>query len=126
VQSGDITSEEVRARIRAAREGGGGLIGSGGQSGGAAGAAGEDDELAVRSNLGTAGGRPGIVFVEGPAGILSPRPVLVGVTDWSNSEILAGLEEGERVALIAVAGMIEETGQGMGGFRGPVGIRIPF
>jgi hypothetical protein len=48
------------------------------------------------------------------------------VTDWSNSEILAGLEEGEQVALIAVADMIEETGQGMGGFRAIGGVRIPF
>jgi HlyD family secretion protein len=126
VQSGDITPEEIQARIQAARGGGGGLIAIGGPNGGVAGAAGEEGERAVRSNLSTAGGRPGIVFVEGPDGTLSPRPILVGVTDWSNSEILAGLDEGERVALIGVAAMIEETGQGIGGFRGPVGIRIPF
>jgi hypothetical protein len=95
-----------------------------GPDGGAPGAAGEEGRP-VRSNASAAasGGRPGIVFVEGPDGTLSPRPILVGVTDWSNSEILAGLDEGERVALIAVAAMIEETGQGMGGFRG---VRIPF
>ena len=57
-------------------------------------------------------GRPGIVFVEGEDGKLAPRPILVGVTDWSNSEILVGLQEGERVALIAVAGLQEETNQG--------------
>jgi hypothetical protein len=48
---------------------------------------------------------------------LLPRAVLIGITDWSNSEILAGLNEGERVALIAVAGLSEEMNQGFR-FRG--------
>ncbi len=59
-------------------------------------------------------GRQGIVFVQEADGTLSPRPVLVGVTDWSNSEILAGLEEGERVAVLG--GSQLQTQQG--GFRG--------
>jgi HlyD family secretion protein len=124
IQSGDIPPE-IRAQLQAARGAGrGGFIVMDGPDGGAPGAAGEEGRP-VRSNASAAasGGRPGIVFVEGPDGTLSPRPILVGVTDWSNSEILAGLDEGERVALIAVAAMIEETGQGMGGFRG---VRIPF
>jgi HlyD family secretion protein len=135
VQAGDISLEELRAQVQAARGGGGGGIGGGGglivmrgPDGGEVGATGEGGGRPVRSNASAAvaGGRPGIVFVEGTDGTLSPRPILVGVTDWSNSEILAGLEEGERVALIGVAAMIQETGQGGMGFRGPVGIRIPF
>ena len=131
VQSGDISPEQIRAQIQAARGGGGGgggFIAIGGPNGDAAGGAEDGGGRAARSNASAAatGGRPGIVFVEGPDGTLSPRPILVGVTDWSNSEILAGLEEGERVALIAVAGMIEETGQGRGGFRAIGGIRLPF
>jgi HlyD family secretion protein len=128
LQSGDIPPE-IRAQIEAARGAGrGGFIVMGGPDGGGAGAAAEGGQRPARSNASAAasGGRPGIVFVEGPDGTLSPRPVLVGVTDWSNSEILAGLDEGERVALIGVAAMIEETGQGFGGFRAIGGVRIPF
>lgn len=61
--------------------------------------------------------------MKGEDGTLSPRAILIGVTDWSNSEILAGLEEGERVALIAVAGMQDENSGGFR-FRGRMG--IPF
>lgn len=66
-----------------------------------------------------ASGRPGIVFVESEEGVLLPRAVLIGITDWSNSEIVSGLAEGERVALIAVAGLLEETNTNRGfRFRG--------
>jgi len=59
------------------------------------------------------------VFVESAEGVLLPRAVLIGITDWSNSEILSGLAEGERVALIAVAGLLEETNTNRGfRFRG--------
>jgi hypothetical protein len=37
---------------------------------------------------------------------LEVRPVLMGVNDWDNAEILAGLEEGELVALIGVAQLL--------------------
>jgi HlyD family secretion protein len=47
--------------------------------------------------------REAVVFVVGEGGQLRPRAVLVGVNDWNNSEILAGLEEGEQVALIGGA-----------------------
>lgn len=120
LESGDISPEEMRERVQAARGGGAGANGRV-VFPGAADGAGDLGRAASRSNA-TTDGQPGIVFVESPDGTLSPRAVLVGVTDWSNSEILAGLEEGERVALIAVAGMLEETGQG--GFRGRV--RMPF
>jgi len=39
---------------------------------------------------------------------LEVRPVLMGVNDWDNTEILAGLEEGEMVALIGVAQLMQE------------------
>jgi hypothetical protein len=32
----------------------------------------------------------------------------MGVNDWDNTEILAGLEEGEMVALIGVAQLLQE------------------
>jgi hypothetical protein len=41
-----------------------------------------------------------VVFVKDADGNVSPRAVLVGVTDWTNSEVMAGLEDGEEVVLL--------------------------
>ena len=114
MQAGDLSQEEIQAMMQQARGGGGGGSGAGMGDGGG----GFGPEAGARARGGRSAGasatdgRSGIVFVEGEDGTLSPRPILIGVTDWSNSEILAGLEEGERVALIAVAGLQEESNQG--------------
>ena len=50
--------------------------------------------------------RPAVAFVMRPDSTLEVRPVLMGVNDWDNAEILAGLEEGEQVALIGVAQLL--------------------
>jgi len=102
MQAGDLSQEEIQAVMQRARDGGGGF-----RSG--MGALARADRGSGASVI---DGRPGIVFVEGEDGELAPRPILIGVTDWSNSEILSGLQEGERVALIAAAGLQEETNQG--------------
>ena len=47
--------------------------------------------------------RPAITFVVFADGTIEPRPILIGVNDWDNTEVLAGLEEGEEVALIGAA-----------------------
>ena len=47
--------------------------------------------------------RPAISFVVSADGTIEPRPILIGVNDWDNTEVLAGLEEGEEVALIGAA-----------------------
>ncbi len=52
--------------------------------------------------------RPAIAFVMLADSTLEVRPVLMGVNDWDNTEILAGLEEGEMVALIGVAQLLQE------------------
>jgi len=52
--------------------------------------------------------RPGIAFVMLADSTLEVRPVLMGVNDWDNTEILAGLEEGDMVALIGVAQLMAE------------------
>ena len=52
--------------------------------------------------------RPAIAFVMRADSTLEVRPVLMGVNDWDNTEILAGLEEGEMVALIGVAQLLQE------------------
>jgi HlyD family secretion protein len=75
--------------------------------------------------------RPAVAFVMRPDSTLEVRPVLMGVNDWDNAEILAGLEEGERVALIGVAQLLAAqqaildrmSGRGMfpaGGGMGPM------
>lgn len=55
--------------------------------------------------------RPAVAFVMLPDSTLQVRPVLMGVNDWDNTEILAGLEEGEMVALIGVAQLMAEQQQ---------------
>lgn len=46
--------------------------------------------------------RMGVVFVQTDNGP-TPRRVVLGVNDWDNTEVLRGLEEGEKVILISVA-----------------------
>ncbi len=46
--------------------------------------------------------RPAIVFVETQNGP-EPRRIRIGVNDWDRSEVVSGLEAGERVYLISVA-----------------------
>ena len=47
--------------------------------------------------------RPAVAFVVDEMGNIEPRPVVMGVSDWDYAEILAGLEEGEQLALIGAA-----------------------
>ena len=47
--------------------------------------------------------RPAVVFVVDEAGNMTPRPVVMGLSDWDYIEILAGLEAGEQLALIGAA-----------------------
>jgi len=69
--------------------------------------------------------RPAVAFVVLANGTLEMRPVLMGVNDWDNTEILAGLQEGEQVTLIGAAQLQAEQQQmmnrmrGMGGMFGP-------
>ncbi|MFP2930486.1 efflux RND transporter periplasmic adaptor subunit, partial [Pyxidicoccus sp. 3LG] len=46
--------------------------------------------------------RPAIVFVQGAKGP-EPRRVVLGLSDWESSEVVSGLEPGEKVMLISVA-----------------------
>ena len=75
-----------------------------------------------------------VVFVIGEDGTIEPRMVMIGLTDWDRTQVVSGLEEGERVALIGLAqlqaqreeflermrsrGMNPFGGGRMGGFRG--------
>ena len=84
-------SDEDRAALRACR--GQFARGPGGQGGFGAGGPGG----ARRSDV-----RPGVVFVLTPEGP-RPRSVLLGLNDWEHTEVVRGLEPGEKVVLISVA-----------------------
>ena len=43
---------------------------------------------------------PGVVFVLGADGQLTPRQIVIGVRDWELSEVLSGLEAGEELVLL--------------------------
>ncbi len=120
--SGAASDEEMRERMAQARArnggGGSGMNGDPGM-GGDAGAgtmgmgpdAGRGTTEGPGAGLGASGGagrqedgsRPAIAFVISADGTIEPRPILIGVNDWDNTEVLAGLEEGEAVALIGAA-----------------------
>lgn len=89
VEAGEITQDSARALFRAA---GGGRPGARAAAAQASGEDGADRE-----------GRPGVVFVVQADGSFVPRAVVMGLSDWDQTEIMSGLEEGERVAVIGAA-----------------------
>ena len=72
-----------------------------------------------------------VVFVVAEDETIEPRVVTIGLTDWDRTEVVSGLDDGERVALIGLAQLQEQREQfmermrsrggnpfGMGGSRG--------
>ncbi len=96
--------EKCRAAFRAARgAGGGGADGAfGGAGSGASGAGAQVSESGVGVTP-----RPGIVFVSGAQGP-EPRRVMLGLNDWDFTEVLRGLEPGDKVILMSVARMQQQ------------------
>jgi hypothetical protein len=67
------------------------------------------------------------VFVMDDAGVLTPRAVTIGLSDFERAEVISGLEEGDRVALVGAAQLAaqqqQQQFQGRGGlqmFGGPM------
>jgi HlyD family secretion protein len=46
---------------------------------------------------------PAVVFLIEEDGTIEPRMVMIGLTDWDNTVVVSGLDEGDRVALIGLA-----------------------
>jgi HlyD family secretion protein len=87
-----------------AGEGGAGRGPAGDGGAGADGAGAERGALRGGAFAGGAstGRRPGIVFVQAPGGP-QPRRVALGLSDWEFTEVLDGLEPGDKVLLVSVA-----------------------
>ncbi len=62
--------------------------------------------------------RPAVAFVVDATGNVEARPVVMGVSDWDYAEILAGLEEGEELALIGAAQLQARQQQRLEQMRG--------
>ncbi len=92
------------AACRQALPAGGGRSGRRGAGGPAAAAAGGDSGAADGDT------RPAVVFVETPSGP-EARRVLLGLSDWEYTEVVRGLEPGERVILISVAQLQQQQQQ---------------
>ncbi len=109
VERGEISQDSldaIRASFRAQMGGAGAAPGAGGTA--LAGQLAESNP-ALSGLLNTSNApRPAVAFVFRPDSTLEVRAVLMGVNDWDNTEILAGLQEGDRIALIGVAQLLAE------------------
>jgi HlyD family secretion protein len=68
--------------------------------------------------------RPGVVFVQQEGGP-QPRRVILGLSDWENSEVISGLEAGEKVLLVSVAQLQQQQQQSVERMRQRTGGVIP-
>jgi len=127
IQSGEITPDSARALFAAARgaRGGAGAGARGGRGAmnfGAGGAmAGAGARAAAGGSTGEPSYRPAIAFVVDQAGEIAARPVVIGLSDWDFAEILAGLEEGEELALIGAAQLQAQQQERMERMRSRMG-----
>ena len=118
LEAGEITQEEMRARIQGAMAGFGDMGGDGGPP---------------RES------RSAVVFVMGADSVPQPRLIQIGLNDWDRTEIVSGVEEGEVLVVVGAAQLMAQqqafldrmrermgggnpfggSTRGMGGGRGP-------
>lgn len=122
VARGEISQDSLRA-LMAARAAAGGAA-PGGRPGGARPAGGARPGAARQASA-PGEPQPAVTFVIGADGIPTPRPILIGLNDWDNTEVLGGLEEGERVALIGAAQLQARRQEMLDRFRGAGGGMFP-
>lgn len=130
IQSGEITPDSARALFAAFRAAGGrqrpsGLGATGDRDGMGVGARGAMMGAGARAAAGGSAGdpsyRPAIAFVVDSAGEIAARPVVIGLNDWDYAEILAGLGEGEQLALIGAAQLQAQQQERMERMRSRMG-----
>ncbi|HJU65789.1 MAG TPA: efflux RND transporter periplasmic adaptor subunit [Gemmatimonadaceae bacterium] len=83
----------------------------------------------VRSGAPETGGRrtrtrAGLVFVADSGGY-APRMVRLGASNYDYTEVVSGLKEGERVALLAAAALQQQRQQQLERIRGMTGTGVP-
>ncbi len=107
---GPVDIEALRAQMQArggsrgsSRGEFGQRAGRGGQGGGRGGAGFDWRQFSQGNVTGVARTEQAVVFVIGEDEIIEPRMVMIGLTDWDRTEVVSGLEEGDRVALIGLA-----------------------
>lgn len=107
---------------------GSGSPGQGGQGGGGGqgGWSGAGGRGGGGGAMGGAGGtnRPALVFVETPQGP-QPRRVVLGLSNWDDTEVVSGLKEGEKVRIISVARLQQQQEQFASRIRQRAGGAIP-
>jgi HlyD family secretion protein len=97
----DALSEQDRAKLRECRPAGG--RGRGGRQGGdGAGGPGGGEMNGRGRSSGENEVRPAVVFVEKTAGV-EARRITIGLNDFDFTEVVNGLEPGDRVVLMSVA-----------------------
>ena len=70
--------------------------------------------------------RMGLVFVQKPDSSWEPRMVRLGVADYDFTEVISGLEEGERVALLSAAALQMQRQENNDRFRAMTGGGSPL
>jgi hypothetical protein len=102
VQSGEISQDSLRAVMSSLR----GQRGQGapGQRGAGAGGFGARNGGAMATGaVPTMEPRAAAVFVMNAQGVPEPRMVTIGLNDWDNTQVVAGLNGDERLAVIGAA-----------------------
>jgi hypothetical protein len=125
VERGEISEDSLQALREGFRAmmGGGDPGAQGHPEGGIPAGMIQEDNLATAGLVNRTGApRAAIAFVLLPDSTLEMRPILMGVNDWDNTEVLAGLEEGEQVALIGAAQLQAEQQEMMNRMRGMGGM----
>ena len=123
----------MACRMRARGGGPGGAPAGGGTSGarpqGSA-PSGAQVQMGVREGPGVFPGgartrsRPGLVFLA-DSNMFKPQVVRLGASNYDFSEVLSGLKEGDRVALLAAATLQAQRQQNLDRFRGMTGGGVP-
>jgi HlyD family secretion protein len=111
IQSGEITRDSARALMQAS----GGSFGRPGAGGAPGGASGRQES----------GPQSAVTFVVLADGTVEPRAILIGLNDWDNTEILAGVEEGEQLALIGAAQLQAQQQEWVNRIRERMGGGVP-
>jgi len=105
LEAGEITQDEMRARMQSAMAGFAGFGGEGGPP--------------RRS-------RAAVVFVMGADSVPTPRQVQIGLNDWDRTQIVSGVEEGEVLVVVGAAQLMAQQQAFLDQMRERMGGGNPF